>query len=75
MICLASKRCLIFYLPCVLPAVFGERKLKMEPPGRSKSGKPKRRFMELMKEHMQRVGVTEVDANPEAMGPKTVTYL
>lgn len=62
MICLASKQCLIFHLPCVLPAVFGERKLKMELPGRRKSGKPKRRFMELMKKDMRRVGVTEENA-------------
>lgn len=46
----------------MLPAVFGERKLKMELPGRRKSGKPKRRFMELMKKDMRRVGVTEENA-------------
>lgn len=52
-----------------------EMMFNMELPGRMKSGRPQRRLMDSVKEHMQRAGVTEVDANLEAMGPKTVTYL
>lgn len=52
-----------------------EMMFNMELPDRMKSGRPQRRLMDSVKEHMQRAGVTEVDANLEAMGLKTVTYL
>ncbi len=37
------------------------RMLRMEPPGRRRGGRPKRRFMDVVKEDMQVVGVTEED--------------
>lgn len=40
----------------------GQRKLKIELPGRRKRGRPQRRFMGVMREDVQRVGVTEGDA-------------
>ncbi|KAI5086740.1 hypothetical protein C0J45_2291, partial [Silurus meridionalis] len=39
----------------------GRRMLKMEPPGRRKRGRPKRRFMDVVREDMQVVGVKEAD--------------
>lgn len=35
--------------------------LKVEPPGRRKRGKPQRRFMDVVKDSMQRAGVMEED--------------
>ncbi|PME06485.1 hypothetical protein A8A06_13560 [Escherichia coli] len=40
----------------------GQRMLKMELPGRRRRGRPQRRFMDVVKEDMQRVGVREEDA-------------
>ncbi|KAI5625501.1 hypothetical protein C0J50_15047 [Silurus asotus] len=37
------------------------RMLRMEPPGRRKRGRPKRRFMDVVREDMQVVGVKEAD--------------
>ncbi|KAI5085367.1 hypothetical protein C0J45_23151, partial [Silurus meridionalis] len=39
----------------------GRRMLRMEPPGRRKRGKPRRRFMDVVREDMQVVGVKEAD--------------
>uniref|UniRef100_A0A3Q0SSR8 NADH dehydrogenase [ubiquinone] 1 beta subcomplex subunit 6 n=1 Tax=Amphilophus citrinellus TaxID=61819 RepID=A0A3Q0SSR8_AMPCI len=41
----------------------GERVLEMELPDRRKRGRPQRRFLDVVKEDMQRVGVTEEDAS------------
>ena len=38
------------------------RKLKTELPGRRQRRRPKRRFMDVVREEMQRVGVREEDA-------------
>ena len=40
----------------------GGRMLKTEPPGRRERGRPKRTFMEVIREDMQIVGVREEDA-------------
>lgn len=40
----------------------GRRMLNMDLPGRRKRGRPKRRFMDAVKEDMQVVGVTEEGA-------------
>ncbi|KAI5627659.1 hypothetical protein C0J50_8434, partial [Silurus asotus] len=37
----------------------GRRMLRMEPPGRRKRGRPRRRFMDVVREYMQVVGVKE----------------
>ncbi|KAI5085876.1 hypothetical protein C0J45_23571, partial [Silurus meridionalis] len=39
----------------------GRRMLRMEPPSRSKRGTPRRRFMDVVREDMQVVGVKEAD--------------
>ncbi|KAI5087037.1 hypothetical protein C0J45_24418, partial [Silurus meridionalis] len=39
----------------------GRRMLGMEPPGRRKRGRPRRRFMDVVREDMQVVGVKEAD--------------
>ncbi|KAI5625322.1 hypothetical protein C0J50_15181 [Silurus asotus] len=39
----------------------GRRMLRMEPPGRRKRGRPRRRFMDVVREDMQVVGVKEAD--------------
>lgn len=44
----------------------GKRMLEMEQPGRRKRGRPKRRFMDAVKEDMQAVGVTDEDAEDRA---------
>ena len=40
----------------------GRRVLRMELPGKRKRGRPKRRFMDVVKEDMAEVEVTEEDA-------------
>ncbi|KAJ8353688.1 hypothetical protein SKAU_G00212550 [Synaphobranchus kaupii] len=40
----------------------GRRMLDMELPGKKRRGRPKRRFMDTVKEDMQAVGVTEDEA-------------
>ena len=40
---------------------FGKRMLRMELPGKTKRGRPKRRFMDVVKEDMAEVEVTEED--------------
>ena len=40
----------------------GRMMLKMELPGKKKSGRPKRRFIDIVREDMQVVGATEEDA-------------
>ncbi|KAI5091615.1 hypothetical protein C0J45_18821, partial [Silurus meridionalis] len=40
---------------------FGRKMLRMEPPGRKKRERPRRRFMDVVKEDMQVVGVKEAD--------------
>ena len=37
----------------------GRRMIKVEPPGRRQRGRPKRRFLDVVRENMQVVGVTE----------------
>ena len=44
----------------------GRRMLDMDLPGRRRRGRPKRRFMDAVKEDMQVVGVTEEDAEDRA---------
>ncbi|KAF7710661.1 hypothetical protein HF521_009533 [Silurus meridionalis] len=39
----------------------GRRMLRMEPPGRRKRGRPRRRFMDVVREDMQVVGVKEAN--------------
>ncbi|KAI5109305.1 hypothetical protein C0J45_0702, partial [Silurus meridionalis] len=39
----------------------GRRMLRMEPPGRRKRGRPRSRFMDVVREDMQVVGVKEAD--------------
>ncbi|KAF7687614.1 hypothetical protein HF521_014842 [Silurus meridionalis] len=39
----------------------GRRMLRMEPPGRRKRGRPKRRFMDVVREDIQVVGLKEAD--------------
>ena len=43
-------------------AYVGRRMLEMDLPGRRKRGRPKRRYMDVMKEDMIEIGVTEEDA-------------
>ena len=40
----------------------GKRMLRMPVPGKRKRGRPKRRYMDMIKEDMQLVGVSEKDA-------------
>ena len=40
----------------------GRRMLEMELPGKRRKGRPKRRYMDAVKEDMRAVGVTEEDA-------------
>lgn len=40
----------------------GKKMMKLELPGRRRRGRPQRRSMDLVKEEMQRVGVTKEDA-------------
>lgn len=55
----------------------GKRMLRTELPNRRKRGTPKRRFMDVGKEDMQEVDVTEEDAREqsemETTGPALVT--
>ncbi len=44
----------------------GRRVLRMEPPGRRRRGRPKRRFMDVAMEDMRVVGVTEENAEDRA---------
>ena len=44
-------------------AYVGRRVLEMELPGKRKVGRPKRRFMDAVKEGMKEVGVTEEDVH------------
>ncbi|KAI5088777.1 hypothetical protein C0J45_21349, partial [Silurus meridionalis] len=39
----------------------GRRMLRMEPPGKRKRGRPRRRFMDVVREDMQVVGLKEAD--------------
>ncbi|KAI5613334.1 hypothetical protein C0J50_11694, partial [Silurus asotus] len=39
----------------------GRRMLRMETPGRRKRGRPRRRFMDVVREDMQVVGMKEAD--------------
>ena len=51
---------------CVLrkdDGYIGRRMLKMELPGKRKRGRPKRRFMDVVKEDMAEVEVKEEDAD------------
>ena len=41
--------------------ILGVRMLRMELPGKRKRGRPKRRFMDVVKEDMAEVEVTEED--------------
>ena len=45
----------------------GKRMLKMKTPGKRRRGRPKRRYMDVVKEDMQKVGVTEEDARVRAL--------
>lgn len=45
---------------------FGRRLLRMEPPGRRRRGRPKKRLMDVVIEDMQVVGVKEEDAEDRA---------
>lgn len=36
----------------------GQKMLNIEPPGRRKTQRPERRFMDVVKEDLQRLGVT-----------------
>ena len=40
----------------------GQRMLKMELPGRRRRGRPKRRYLDTVREDMRAVGLTEEDA-------------
>ncbi|KAF7711996.1 hypothetical protein HF521_001007, partial [Silurus meridionalis] len=44
------------------------RMLRMEPPGRRKRGRPRRRFMDVVREDMQVVGVKEADVEDRGDG-------
>ena len=44
----------------------GRRMLNMEPPGGRRRGRPKRRFMDAVRDDMRVVGVTEDDAGNRA---------
>ena len=41
----------------------GRRMLEMELPGKRRKGRPKRRFMDAVKEDMRAVGLTVTDGN------------
>ncbi|KAI5085738.1 hypothetical protein C0J45_24215, partial [Silurus meridionalis] len=45
----------------------GRRMLRMELPGRRKRGRPKRRFMDVVREDMQVVGVKEADVEDRVL--------
>ncbi|KAI5089279.1 hypothetical protein C0J45_20687 [Silurus meridionalis] len=50
----------------------GRRMLKMEPPGRRKRGRPRRRFMDVVREDMQVVGVKEADVEDRVVWRRMV---
>ena len=50
----------------------GRRMLRMELPGKSKRGRPKRRFMDVVKEDMADVEVTEDDTGTTGDGKSAV---
>ncbi|KAI5102771.1 hypothetical protein C0J45_8123, partial [Silurus meridionalis] len=48
------------------------RMLRMEPPGRRKRQRPKRRFMDVVKEDMQVVGLKEADVEDGGVWRRTI---
>ncbi|KAI5093658.1 hypothetical protein C0J45_16796, partial [Silurus meridionalis] len=50
----------------------GRRMLRMEPPGRRKRGRPRRRFMDVVREDMQVVGVKEADVEDRGVWTRMI---
>ena len=50
----------------------GRKMLKMELAGKRQRGRPKRRFMEVVREDMQRVGVREEDVDNRERGRRMI---
>ncbi|KAI5627913.1 hypothetical protein C0J50_3179, partial [Silurus asotus] len=48
----------------------GRKMLGIGPPGRRKRGRPRRRFMDVMREHMQVVGLKEADVEDKGLWRK-----
>ncbi|KAF7704300.1 hypothetical protein HF521_021372 [Silurus meridionalis] len=54
-------------LTCAEKRHIGRRMLRMELPGSRKRGRPRRRFMDVVKEDMHVVGVTEADVEDRGL--------
>ncbi|KAI5103545.1 hypothetical protein C0J45_7126, partial [Silurus meridionalis] len=50
----------------------GRRMLRMEPPGRRKRGRSRRRFMDVVREDMQVVGVKEADVEDRGVWRRAI---
>lgn len=53
----------------------GQRMLIMQLPGKRRKGRPQRRFMDVVTEDVQRVGVTEEDARGRATWRQSIHQL
>ena len=50
----------------------GRKMIEMELPGKRKRGRPKRRFLNLVKEDMREVGVKEMDIEDRTVWRKMI---
>ena len=50
----------------------GRRVIEMELPGKRKRGRPKRRFLDVVKEDMEKVGVWEMDIENRTLWRKII---
>ena len=50
----------------------GRKVIEMELPGKRKRGRPKRRFLDVVKEDMEKVGAWEMDIENRTVGSKII---
>ena len=50
----------------------GRKMMEMEVPGKRKRGRPKRRFLDVVKEDMGKVGVKETDVEDRTVWKKII---